>query len=62
MVNFDSMYTHRGKSTFTILNRKVSSSEGLKQLANQETNKIHTSFSINKEEIINMGSDTVPNY
>lgn len=62
MVNFDSMYTHQEKSTFTILNRKVSSSEGLKQLANQETNKMHTSFSINREGIINMGSDTAPNY
>ena len=62
MVNFDSMYTHQEKSTFIILNRKVSSSEGLKQLANQETNKMHTSFSINREGIINMGSDTAPNY
>ena len=62
MVNFDSMYTHQEKSKFTILNRKVSSSEGLKQLANQETNKMHTSFSINREGIINMGSDTAPNY
>lgn len=62
MVNFDSMYTHQEKSKFTILNRKVSSSEGLKQLANQETNKMQSSFSINREGIINMGSDTAPNY